>query len=86
MTYPHIDPDLGGIRRAMAWTAPAWPQPFERLRAARERAGWSQRELAARLGCHRSTVGQLEAGITTAGRRIALRLTEVLGPGWDGGR
>lgn len=79
------DPDLGGIGRAVGWMRPdVEPAPPPPVRAAREAAGWTQRELAARLRCGRTMVQRIEGGSRRVGARMARRLTEVFGPGWDG--
>lgn len=49
------------------------------LRAARQRAGLSQSELAARAGATRQTIGALEAGLYPPTMNVALRLARVLG-------
>lgn len=49
------------------------------LRAARQRAGLSQSQLAARAGTTRQTIGALEAGLYPPTMNVALRLARALG-------
>jgi len=53
-----------------------------RIRRARERKGWTQRQLAAEVGVGSRTVGGWERGETVPLNRMG-RLEEVLGPGID---
>lgn len=50
-----------------------------RLRQARERLGLTQGELAKRLGCTKSAIGNYENGVSSPKEEILLRLFDVLG-------
>ena len=50
----------------------------EKVRAARERAFLSKRELAERAGLDRSTVGRIEDGVTEVHPRTIRKLAEAL--------
>lgn len=49
-----------------------------RLREAREAKGWTQAELAARIGVSRKTVNTVENGIFVPSTTIALKLARAL--------
>lgn len=52
----------------------------ERLKALRQKKGWSQRELARRAGVRHATLAELETGVRTETRTdIARRLAKALG-------
>ncbi len=51
----------------------------ERIVRARERRGWSQKELASRLGIHRERLGKWERGRNAPGVEDLAPLSEVLG-------
>jgi transcriptional regulator with XRE-family HTH domain len=52
----------------------------ERLKALRQKKGWSQRELARRAGVRHATLVELETGVRTETRTdIARRLAKALG-------
>lgn len=53
-----------------------------RIRAARERKGWTQQELGAAVGVGLRTVGNWERGASVPRNRLG-KLVEVLGPGID---
>lgn len=48
------------------------------LKAARERAGFTQRALARRSGVHQPTIAAIESGTRTAGPRTRRRLEDAL--------
>lgn len=47
------------------------------LRAERERLGWTQAELAARIGVSRKTVNTIENGVFTPSTLVALKLARA---------
>ena len=49
-----------------------------RLRAEREFRGWTQAELAARVGVSRKTINTVENGIFVPSTMIALKIAEAL--------
>ena len=51
----------------------------EKLRAARERKGWSTKKLAGELECAEQTVKDMEAGKYGPGSTLLARLGDVLG-------
>ncbi|MCW5891619.1 MAG: helix-turn-helix transcriptional regulator [bacterium] len=60
-------------------TADATPARWtpERIRALRQRCGWSQEELAVRVGARAATVGRWERGGQRPLRVYCLRLAEL---------
>jgi len=50
-----------------------------RLRDAREAAGWTQAELAERIGVSRKTVNTVENGVFVPSTVVALKLAGALG-------
>ena len=50
-----------------------------RLREAREAAGWTQAELAERIGMSRKTVNTVENGVFVPSTIVALKLAAALG-------
>jgi transcriptional regulator with XRE-family HTH domain len=50
-----------------------------RLKAERERAGLSQRELAELAGCHYMTISEMERGVGEPAWPLALALAKALG-------
>jgi putative transcriptional regulator len=50
-----------------------------RLREAREAAGWTQAELAERIGVSRKTVNTVENGVFIPSTVVALKLAGALG-------
>ncbi len=56
-------------------------QPKKTVRQLREERGWSQRELATRLGVDRSVVSTWERGVYLPLPRTWQRLAEVFGVG-----
>ncbi len=50
------------------------------LREARERAGWTQAQLAEAIGVSRKTVNTIENGVFVPSTVIALKLAAALGP------
>ena len=50
-----------------------------RLREAREAAGWTQAELAERIGVSRKTVNTVENGVFVPSTVVALKLARALG-------
>ena len=50
-----------------------------RLREAREAKGWTQAELAERIGVSRKTVNTVENGVFTPSTVVALKLAGALG-------
>ena len=50
-----------------------------RLREAREAAGWTQAELAERIGVSRKTVNTVENGVFVPSTVVALKLAGALG-------
>ena len=50
-----------------------------RLREAREAAGWTQAELAERIGVSRKTVNTVENGVFVPSTIVALKLAGALG-------
>lgn len=48
------------------------------LRAERERLGWTQAELAARIGVSRKTINTIENGVFTPSTLVALKLARAL--------
>jgi putative transcriptional regulator len=50
-----------------------------RLRGAREAKGWTQAELAERIGVSRKTVNTVENGVFTPSTVVALKLAAALG-------
>ena len=50
-----------------------------RLREAREAAGWTQGELAERIGVSRKTVNTVENGVFVPSTVVALKLAGALG-------
>jgi transcriptional regulator with XRE-family HTH domain len=50
-----------------------------RLKAVRQKAGLTQRELAGRVGCHHLTVSRLERGEQEPAWPLVLALAEALG-------
>lgn len=55
----------------------------DRIRAARERMGYTQAELGEKVGAARETVGNWELGITSPRNKLG-KLREVLGEDLDG--
>lgn len=55
-----------------AGTVPQWT-PGDRLRKAREQAGYSQQELAENMGVARNTIGNYELDASERPRKIVLR-------------
>ena len=49
------------------------------LRAAREAAGWTQAQLAERVGVSRKTINTVENGVFIPSTLLALKLARVLG-------
>lgn len=49
------------------------------LRAERERHGWTQAELAARIGVSRKTINTVENGVFVPSTLLALKLARVTG-------
>jgi putative transcriptional regulator len=49
------------------------------LRAERERLGWTQAELAERIGVSRKTVNTVENGVFIPSTLVALKLARALG-------
>lgn len=47
------------------------------LRAERERLGWTQAELAARIGVSRKTINTIENGVFTPSTLVALKLARA---------
>ena len=54
------------------------PELANRLREAREAKGWTQAELAARIGVSRKTVNTVENGVFTPSTVVALKLARAL--------
>ena len=54
------------------------PELANRLREAREGKGWTQAELAARIGVSRKTVNTVENGVFTPSTVVALKLARAL--------
>ena len=54
------------------------PELANRLRGAREAKGWTQAELAARIGVSRKTVNTVENGVFTPSTVVALKLARAL--------
>ena len=50
-----------------------------RIREAREAKGWTQAELAARIGVSRKTVNTVENGVFVPSTVVALKLARALG-------
>ena len=50
-----------------------------RLRAEREFRGWTQAELAARVGVSRKTINTVENRVFTPSATLAIKLAEALG-------
>jgi putative transcriptional regulator len=50
-----------------------------RLREARETRGWTQADLAARIGVSRKTINTIENGVFVPSTIIALRLARAFG-------
>ena len=50
-----------------------------RVREAREAAGWTQAELAGRIGVSRKTVNTVENGVFVPSTVVALKLAAALG-------
>lgn len=50
-----------------------------RLREAREAKGWTQADLAARIGVSRKTINTIENGVFVPSTVIALRLARAFG-------
>jgi len=48
------------------------------LRAERDRLGWTQAELAARIGVSRKTINTIENGVFTPSTLVALKLARAL--------
>ena len=63
---------LSGVHTAMA------EQLNNRIRQAREARGWTQAELAARIGVSRKTVNTVENQVFTPSTLIALKLARAL--------
>lgn len=55
-----------------------WPAIRARIKAAREARGWTQRELAERLGVTTTRVGQIES-VHAASEAVLARIAEALG-------
>ncbi len=55
------------------------PELANTLREAREAKGWTQGELAARIGVSRKTVNTVENGVFIPSTVIALKLAKALG-------
>jgi putative transcriptional regulator len=54
------------------------PELANRLREAREAKGWTQAELAARIGVSRKTVNTVENGVFTPSTVVALKMARAL--------
>ena len=52
---------------------------MNRLREAREAKGWTQAELAARVGVSRTTVNTVENRVFTPSALLALKMAQALG-------
>lgn len=55
------------------------PELENRVRAAREAKGWTQAELAERIGVSRKTVNTVENGVFIPSTVVALKLAGALG-------
>ncbi len=55
------------------------PELVNRLRAAREARGWTQADLAARIGVSRKTINTVENEIFVPSTVIALKLAQAFG-------
>lgn len=55
------------------------PELANRLRAARETRGWTQADLAARIGVSRKTINTVENGVFVPSTVIALKLARAFG-------
>jgi putative transcriptional regulator len=55
------------------------PELSNRLREAREAQGWTQAELAMRIGVSRKTINTVENGVFIPSTLIALKLARALG-------
>lgn len=51
----------------------------ERLKELREKRGWTQQELATKVGASRNTINRLEIGNRTPSLALLICLAEVLG-------
>ena len=60
------------------------PELANRLREAREAKGWTQAQLAERIGVSRKTVNTVENGVFTPSTVIALKLARALGEPVEG--
>ena len=63
-------------------TAPARP-PQHTLRQLRQARGWTQEDVARRLGVSQGAVSLWERGVRRPFRRTRLRLADLLGVGVD---
>ncbi|MCW3837493.1 helix-turn-helix transcriptional regulator [Sphingomonas canadensis] len=54
------------------------PELGNNIRAAREECGWTQAELAARVGVSRKTINTVENGVFVPSTVIALRIARAL--------
>ena len=50
----------------------------ERVRALRRAHGWTQLQLAEKIGCRQSTIGSIEAGTRTASLKLLPKIAEAL--------
>ena len=55
------------------------PELIIHLRAARETRGWTQADLAARIGVSRKTINTVENGVFVPSTVIALKLARAFG-------
>ena len=67
----------GSASRARAAGAPAWLSGSPIVCAEREFRGWTQAELAARVGVSRKTINTVENGIFVPSTMIALKIAQA---------
>ena len=58
------------------------PKIHEQIKAAREKKGWSQAQLAEKLGVQQSRISELETGVSNPSKEMLEAIAEALGKYW----